>query len=80
MDVLRVGSSHRGFSDDQGDDESSLQAGKYIGERLYLGVEQGLKSDSTAVVIELQLTPRSKAEVRTEQNNTSAGVRWKYNY
>lgn len=80
VDVLRVGSSHRGFSDDQGDDESSLQAGKYIGERLYLGVEQGLKSDSTAVVIELQLTPRSKAEVRTEQNNTSAGVRWKYNY
>ncbi len=80
VDVLRVGSSRRGFSDDQGDDESSLQAGKYIGERLYLGVEQGLKSDGTAVVIELQLTPRSKAEVRTEQNNTSAGVRWKYNY
>lgn len=82
VDVLRVGSSRRGFSSsgDQDEDDSALQAGKYIGERLYLGVEQGLKSESTAVVIELQLTPRSKAEVRTEQDNTSAGVRWKYNY
>lgn len=80
VDVLRVGT--RPGSADNGDEEaeSTLEAGKFIGEKLYLGVAQGLKPDSTAVVIELQMTPHSKAEVRTEQNNTSAGVRWKINY
>lgn len=80
VDVLRVGS--RPGSTDNGDEnaESTLEAGKFIGEKLYLGVAQGMKPDSTAVVIELQMTPHSKAQVRTEQNNTSAGVRWKINY
>ena len=80
VDVLRI-SSRPGSSDSNDEDaESTLEAGKFIGEKLYLGVAQGLKPDSTAVVIELQLTPHSKAQVRTEQNNTSAGVRWKINY
>lgn len=80
VDVLRVGS--RTTSDDDGNnsEESTLEAGKFIGEKLYLGVAQGMKPDSTAVIIELQMTPHSKAQVRTEQDNTSAGVRWKINY
>ena len=45
-----------------------------------LGVEQGLEPDSTAVIMELELTPHSKAGIRTEQDNTSAGVQWKMNY
>lgn len=80
VDVLRVGS--RTTTDDNGDssEESTLEAGKFIGEKLYLGVAQGMKPDSTAVIIELQMTPHSKAQIRTEQENTSAGVRWKINY
>ena len=58
----------------------SLVAGKFIGEKIYLGVEQGLEPDSTAVIMELELTPHSKAGIRTEQDNTSAGVQWKMNY
>ena len=54
--------------------------GKFIGEKIYLGVEQGLEPDSTAVIMELELTPHSKAGIRTEQDNTSAGIQWKMNY
>ena len=43
-------------------------------------MEQGLEPDSTAVIMELELTPHSKAGIRTEQDNTSAGVQWKMNY
>ena len=48
--------------------------------KIYLGVEQGLEPDSTAVIMELELTPHSKAGIRTEQDNTSAGIQWKMNY
>lgn len=80
VDVLRVGSRTTSDEDGNSSEESTLEAGKFIGEKLYLGVAQGMKPDSTAVIIELQMTPHSKAQVRTEQNNTSAGVRWKINY
>lgn len=80
VDVLRVGSRTTSDADGNSSEESTLEAGKFIGEKLYLGVAQGVKPDSTAVIIELQMTPHSKAQVRTEQNNTSAGVRWKINY
>ena len=77
VDVLRVNSS---TDKESGDEESSLEVGKFIGEKIYLGVEQGLEPDSTAVIMELELTPHSKAGIRTEQDNTSAGVQWKMNY
>ena len=77
VDVLRVNSS---TDKESGDEESSLEVGKFIGEKIYLGVEQGLEPDSTAVIMELELTPHSKAGIRTEQDNTSAGIQWKMNY
>ncbi len=80
VDVLRVSSRTTSDEDGNNSEESTLEAGKFIGEKLYLGVAQGMKPDSTAVIIELQMTPHSKAQVRTEQENTSAGVRWKINY
>ena len=45
-----------------------------------MGVQQGMKADSTAFIIQLELTPRTSFEVRTEQNNTWGGIKWKYNY
>lgn len=77
VDVLRVNSA---TDKESGDEESSLEVGKFIGEKIYLGVEQGLEPDSTAVIMELELTPHSKAGIRTEQDNTSAGIQWKMNY
>ncbi|MDY3880914.1 MAG: translocation/assembly module TamB domain-containing protein [Desulfovibrio piger] len=77
VDVLRINSA---TDKESGDEESSLEVGKFIGEKIYLGVEQGLEPDSTAVIMELELTPHSKAGIRTEQDNTSAGIQWKMNY
>lgn len=77
VDVLRINSSTDKTS---GDEESSLEVGKFIGEKIYLGVEQGLGPNGTAVIIELEITPHSKAGIRTEQDNTSAGIQWKMNY
>ena len=54
--------------------------GKYIGDLIYVGVQQGMKPDSTAFIIQLELTPRINLELRTEQQDTWGGVRWKYNY
>ena len=39
-----------------------------------------MKPDSTAFIIEWELTPRTRLELRTEQQDTWGGIRWKYNY
>ena len=45
-----------------------------------MGVQQGMKPDSTAFIIELELTPRTSLELRTEQSNTWGGLKWNYKY
>ena len=83
LDVLRLGSSSTAKGGEPGDTNASgttIEAGKYINDWLYMGVEQGMKADSTAFVIQLELTPRSNIEIHTEQSNTWAGYKWKLNY
>ncbi|WP_302737270.1 translocation/assembly module TamB domain-containing protein [uncultured Desulfovibrio sp.] len=83
VDVLRLGTSSTGAAGEPGDQTAggtTLEMGKYIGDLIYVGVEQGMKPDSTAFIIQLELTPRINLELRTEQQDTWGGVRWKYNY
>ena len=80
VDVLRINSRTTTSADGEENEETTLEAGKFIGEKLYLGVEQGTRADSTAVLIELELTPRAKLQMRTESQNTSGNIRWKMNY
>ncbi|MDO5484295.1 MAG: translocation/assembly module TamB domain-containing protein, partial [Desulfovibrionaceae bacterium] len=83
VDVLRLGDSAGGASGEPGAqtaDGTTLEMGKYLTEDLYLGVEQGAKADSTAFSIQYELSPRVNLEVRTEQNDTWGGVRWKFDY
>ncbi|MBQ3058969.1 MAG: translocation/assembly module TamB [Desulfovibrio sp.] len=83
VDVLRLGDSASGASGDPGSqsaDGTTLEMGKYITEDLYMGVEQGMKSDSTAFTIQYELTPRTNLEIRSEQNSTWGGLRWKMDY
>ncbi|WP_165067524.1 translocation/assembly module TamB domain-containing protein [Desulfovibrio sp. ZJ200] len=80
VDVLRINSASGGPGDDPDAAGPSLEMGKYIGDQIYVGVEQGMKQDSTAFLIDLELTPRTRLELRTEQENTWGGIRWKYNY
>ena len=81
--VYTVGTSSTGAAGEPGDQTAggtTLEMGKYIGDLIYVGVEQGMKPDSTAFIIQLELTPRINLELRTEQQDTWGGVRWKYNY
>lgn len=83
VDVLRIGTSSTNAAGQPGDDSAggtTLEMGKYLTDSIYMGVQQGMKSDNTAFIIQLELTPRTSMEVRTEQENTWGGLKWKYNY
>ncbi|MFT4302259.1 MAG: translocation/assembly module TamB domain-containing protein, partial [Desulfovibrio sp.] len=85
VDVLRLNSASGQNSGDQSGDESmgagtSVEMGKYITDIIYIGVQQGMKQGSTAFIIQLEITPRTSLELRSEQQNTWGGIRWKYNY
>ena len=85
VDVLRFNS---GSSDSSGSSEgsdglaagSSIEMGKYLTEDIYVGVEKGAKQGSAAFLMQLELTPRSNLELRTEQQSTKGGLTWKYDY
>ncbi|MBQ9453033.1 MAG: translocation/assembly module TamB [Desulfovibrio sp.] len=82
MDVLRFNTSGSDSSSKSGDVPAgtSMEMGKYLTEDVYVGVQQGAKQDSTAFVIQLELTPRANVEVRSEQKGTKGGFNWKYDY
>ncbi|MDE6733945.1 MAG: translocation/assembly module TamB, partial [Desulfovibrio sp.] len=82
VDVLRLGTSPTGGAD-SGDDDAggtTLEMGKYLTDSIYMGIQQGMKPDSTAFIIEWELTPRTSMEIRTEQQNTWGGIKWNYKY
>lgn len=83
VDVLRLGTSSSGGAGEPGDQTAggtTIEMGKYINDMIYMGVQQGMQADSTAFIIQLDLTPHSTFEVRSEQNNTWGGFKWKYDY
>lgn len=82
VDVLRIGtsSSSAAGDGDEGAGGTNIEMGKYINDMIYMGVQQGLQQDSTAFIIQLELSPRTSLELRTEDNNTWGGLNWKYNY
>lgn len=85
VDVLRLNSTSGQSSGDQSGEEgmgagTSVEMGKYITDIIYVGVQQGMKQGSTAFIIQLEITPRTSLELRSEQQSTWGGIRWKYNY
>jgi translocation and assembly module TamB len=73
LDVLR-------FAEQTEDTEGGAEAGKYINDRVYLGVE-GTASGETGVTVEIEITPRLKLEsdVGTGDKNKT-GLKWKRDY
>jgi autotransporter translocation and assembly factor TamB len=60
---------------------TSVKAGKYITDKIYLEVEKGLSSSSNKVTVEVDLWPEIKAEVEFDQNADSAiGLKWQHDY
>lgn len=75
LDVIRVGSR---AGRNEGEEEVTLEAGKFIGEKIYVGVEQG--ASGAAGLAEIELLPGLKLQGRSDQKGGRGGVRWKISY
>ncbi len=64
------------------DDTSSptLEAGKYINDAIYIGVEQGAVEDSTRVRVEVELRPNLTLQGSSSVKSSDVGIGWKKDY
>ena len=71
-----------GPKDDQNGTTSAptLEAGKYINDSIYIGVEQGATPDSTGVRVEVELFPSVNLQGKSSATATEVGVGWKKDY
>lgn len=67
---------------EESDDTSNLtiEAGKYINDSIYVGVEQGTGEDSTAVRVEIELKPNLTLQGRSSGKASEVGLGWKKDY
>jgi hypothetical protein len=59
---------------------ATLEAGKYISDRIYVGVEQSLGDNSTGVRVEVELTPSLNLQSKTTTQSSRVGLGWKKDY
>lgn len=72
LDVLAVGGDEGG---------PTLEAGKYIGDNVYVGVEQGTAQGTGEVEVEVELTPRVTVETKgSAERGADVGLEWKFDY
>lgn len=79
VDVLRFNSSNAA-SNAGGIGGTSLEVGKYVTDKVYVGVNQGIDADSTGVLVEIDLTQHINLEARSDTKRTEVGVQWTYDY
>ncbi|HJR23344.1 MAG TPA: translocation/assembly module TamB domain-containing protein [Dongiaceae bacterium] len=59
----------------------SLSAGRYVSDRVYVGVSQGAKSASSAATVEIEVTPNVKVESEVGAGGTGkAGINLEWDY
>ncbi|MDR3631784.1 MAG: translocation/assembly module TamB domain-containing protein [Desulfocapsaceae bacterium] len=58
----------------------TVEAGKYINDSFYMGIEQGATPESTGVRVEMELFPNVNIEGRTSPSSSQVGVGWRKNY
>ncbi|MDL2272076.1 translocation/assembly module TamB [Desulfovibrio sp. OttesenSCG-928-I05] len=63
-----------------GETGPALEAGKYLGDSIYIGVEQGLTQEETAVRVEIELFPNVTLQGRSSTESSQAGIGWKMDY
>lgn len=62
-------------------DDANLRAGKYLSDKVYLEVQQGLQAGSGTARVEVELTPNLNLSTSVDQNSqTGVGVGWKMDY
>lgn len=78
-DAFSPGAPNRpsGASDDS---TPTIEAGQYINDVIYVGVEQGVAEGSTGVRVEMELLPNVTLQGRTSGRSSEVGVGWKRDY
>jgi translocation and assembly module TamB len=81
------GSGFRDNLDLDGDEDpaaaesaSTLEAGKYLSDNIYVGVEQNLADNTTGVRVEVELTPNINLTGRTTSSSSRIALGWKKDY
>lgn len=95
LEVLRLGSAEasrqthaprdaslQGTSSANPDDQApTIEAGKYILDNVYVGLEQGTDAKTGTIVrVEVELLPNLSVEGRTSNESTGVGINWKRDY
>jgi len=66
-------------SDDN--NQTSVSSGKYVTDKVYVGIKQGATIESRKVVTELELSPSISAKTAVEgEGSQSFGVQWRKDY
>ncbi len=61
------------------EDEFAVEAGKYISDNIYVGVEHSA-AEGAAVRVEVELSPMFDFEARTSSESSQVGIGWKKDY
>jgi translocation and assembly module TamB len=66
--------------EESSDSAATIEAGKYISDRVYVGLEQDLGKNSTGIRIEVELTPNLNLESKTTTQSSRVGLGWKKDF
>jgi translocation and assembly module TamB len=70
-----------GNGDDDQDSGPSVEAGKYVSDNVYVGVEQDLTDAKQDVVVEVDITPNFSVKSKAgTKSGAGLGFSWKYDY
>lgn len=59
----------------------SVQAGRYVSKRVYVGVEQGIGANQSRATVQVDITKGIKAEATAgADSETRVGLKWEHNY
>ena len=62
-------------------EESSVRAGKYVSDNVFVEVERGVAAGSGKARVQIELTPNLSVGTEVnEQSQTGVGVQWRYDY
>jgi translocation and assembly module TamB len=76
LDVLRIEAPANGDISNP-----TITVGKYVTERVYVGARRDADTSSSAIEVEVDITPHISAEVETGTDNSqAAAVNWQWDY